>query len=179
MRLVFLSVVYQTSSCIRLIPCQTTRCKGESMWVHVAASYVGQCCKEMDHFMREGASQQISLFGEEISTVLLFDRLENKDKLPVDEHRGGFKGCSRSKWKASLHRDAGEIGTRVASLRHPMLLPVALSGSRLATCLDSPFPLLAEQAWHVAQGCNRDSRAKRAGGPVSLIHNGMAQDSRS
>lgn len=54
-----------------------------------------------------------------------------------------------------------------ASLRHLMLLPVAPSGLRLASYLDS---LLVEQAWHVAQGCNRDSRAKRAGGQEGQCH---------
>jgi len=65
-------------------------------------------------------------------------------------------GCSGSKW---------ELDTCAASLRHLMLLPVALSGLRLASYLDSPYFLLVEQAWHVAQGYNGDSRAKRAGEP--------------
>lgn len=37
--------------------------------------------------MRNGASQQISLVPAEEKTILWFDRLENKDKLPVDEQR--------------------------------------------------------------------------------------------
>lgn len=57
-----------------------------------------------------------------------------------------------------------------ASLRHLMLLPVAPSGLRLASYLESLYFLLVEQAWHVAQGCNRDSRAKRAGGQEGQCH---------
>lgn len=48
-----------------------------------ATSCIGQCCKEMDHFMQEGASQQINLIEAEILTLPLFDWLETKANLPV------------------------------------------------------------------------------------------------
>lgn len=53
----------------------------------IATSFVGQCCREMGHFMHNGASQKISLVRAEEKTTISFDRLENKDNLPVDEHR--------------------------------------------------------------------------------------------
>lgn len=50
-------------------------------------------------------------------------------------------------------------------LRHLLQLPVALSGLRLASYLDSLEFLLVEQAWHVAQGRN-----ERTGEPCHVIN---------
>lgn len=69
------------------------------------------------------------------------------------------------KWQDELCRRAGEVDTWEASLRHLGQLPEAPSGLRLASYLDSLYFLLGQQAWHVAQGRNGDSRAERAGEP--------------
>lgn len=90
----------------------------------------------------------------------------------------GSRNAPETSGRRSFIAMRGEVDTWAASLRHLMLLPVALSGWKLASYLDSLYFLLVEQAWHVAQGYNGESRVKRAGeshGAMSLIQNGEAQ----
>lgn len=44
--------------------------------------------------MHRATNQQISLVEAAVLINVLFDQLENKDKLLVDENSGGFMGCA-------------------------------------------------------------------------------------
>lgn len=68
----------------------------------LATGFVGQCCREMDHFMHRGANRQISLVQAKISINSLFDRLENRDKLLFDGSHGGFMGCAEANGSTSF-----------------------------------------------------------------------------
>jgi hypothetical protein len=105
--------------------------------VGTRARQASSCCKKMDRFMHERVSQQISLAKAEryrLSYCLIGWKTGSACLSTgiVEGARGKWQH-----WQERPHRDAGELDTCAASLRHLMLLPVALSCLRLASFLDT------------------------------------------